>query len=268
VLNALGVVQLRRGSTAQTGRATSYFSQASQIDSTDADYFFNLGYAYWLEKDPAAAIYWLREAVRRAPADGDAHHVLGAALLQSGATAEAAREKELAQRLSARYEGSSSRPTSVDTVPRGLERLKDRLERPSARVDSIITSTGQRDQAELAAFHLEAARRAFAREADREAERELRRALYLSPYLSEAHLLMGRVHLRSGRTGEAIQAFKIALWSEDNVAGQLALAEAYLQAQNPALAKEAVDRALALDPSSTEARALASKIVGAKPPPK
>ena len=43
-----------------------------------------------------AAIYWLREAVRRDPGDGDAHFILGVALQQTGATAEATRERELA----------------------------------------------------------------------------------------------------------------------------------------------------------------------------
>ena len=258
VLNAIGIVQLRRGSTPQTGTAAYYFTQASQTDPSDADYFFNLGYAHWLDQDPPAAMYWLREAVRRAPEDGDAHLVLGAALQQTGATAEAARERELARRLSAR-----AIPATGDAVPRGLERLKDYLERASPTVDAIITSTGQRDQAELALFHLDAGRRAFTREADREAERELRRALYLSPYLAEAHLLLGRIHLRTRRTAEAIQAFKIALWSDETAAAHVALAEAYLQDKNVPAAKDEVDRALALDPDSTEARALRERL--AKP---
>jgi tetratricopeptide (TPR) repeat protein len=258
VLNALGVVQLRRGETAQSGTAAYYFSQASQVDPSDADYFFNLGYAHWLDKDPPAAVYWLREAVRRAPEDGDAHLVLGAALQQTGATAEATRERELAARLSSRAS------TAGDHVPRGLERLKDYLERPRTSVDAVITSAGQRDQAELAAFHLDAGRRAFVREADREAERELRRALYLSPYLAEAHLLLGRILLRTGRTAEAIQAFKIALWSEETAAGHVALAEAYVQDKNLSAAKEELDRALALDPNLVEARQLRDRLV--KPP--
>jgi tetratricopeptide (TPR) repeat protein len=264
VLNAMGVVQLRRGAPAPSGRATYFFSQASQTSPDDADYFFNLGYAYWIEKDVPAATYWLREAVRRDPADGDAHFVLSAALQHSGAVAEATRERELAQRLSSRY-NPTVKPTSGDPVPRGLERLKDHLARPGAAVDTIINATGQRDQAQLAAFHLDAGRRAFAREADTEAERELRRVLYLSPYEAEAHLMMGRIHLRSGRTQDAIQAFKIALWSQDSAAGHLALAEAYLKAQNRALAKEEVDRALALEPGSAAARALADKLGTAKP---
>jgi Flp pilus assembly protein TadD len=259
VLNALGVVQLRRGATSQTGRAVYYFSQASQVDPSDPDYFFNLGYGYWLDRDPPAAIYWLREAVRLDPADGEAHLVLAAALQQSGATAEATRERELAQRLSTNYEGSAARAAS-EPVPRGLERVKEFLDRPTGRVDSIITSAGQRDQTELAIHHLEAGRRAIARELDREAEQELRRALYLSPYLSEAHLLLGRVYLRVGRTADAVQAFKIALWSEETAAGHVALAEAYVAMQNLAAAKEEVARALALDPQSAEAIALRAKI--------
>lgn len=261
VLNALGVVQLRRGSTPQSGTAAYYFSQASQADPTDPDYFFNRGYAHWLDKDLPAAMYWLREVVRLSPTDGEAHYVLSAALQQSGATAEAARERELAVRLSASY--ADEPRAGADAVPRGLERLKEHLERPRATVDSILTSSGQRDQAELAKFHLDAGRRAYERDADREAERELRRALYLSPYLSDAHLLLGRVHLRTGRTADAIQAFKIALWSEDSAAGHVALAEAYLQSQNPTAAREEVDRALALDPASAGARALRDKL--AKP---
>ncbi len=101
--NAIGVAELRRATTLQPGRATYYFSQASELDPADGDLFFNLGYAYWLDKDPKAAIYWLREAVRRDPGDGDAHFILGVALQQTGATSEATRERELATRLSSKY---------------------------------------------------------------------------------------------------------------------------------------------------------------------
>jgi tetratricopeptide (TPR) repeat protein len=260
VLNAMGVVQLRRGATAQSGRAVFYFSQASQVDPSDADYFFNLGYGYWIDKDPPAAIYWLREAVRRDPTDGDAHLVLAAALQQTSATAEAARERELAQRLSPNM--PSAARAAVEPVPRGLERLKPYLDRPDGRVDALIASTGQRDQHELAVFHLERGRRAFAREADSEAEPELRRALFLSPYLAEAHLLLGRLHLRQGRTTDAIQSIKVSLWSEDTAAGRIALAEAFLAADDAASARPELDRALELDPTSSAARALRAKIKG------
>jgi Tfp pilus assembly protein PilF len=197
----------------------------------------------------------MREAVRRNPTEGEAHLVLAAALQQTGAATEAARERELAERLGATFSRASA-----DAVPRGLERLADHLDRSTRRLDSVLTSAGQRDQIELALFHLDNGRRAFEREADREAEQELRRALYLSPYLSEAQLLLGRVQLRNGRTSEAIQAFKIALWSEDTAKGHAALAEAYATAHNMAAAKEELDRALKIDPHSPEAKLLRAKI--------
>lgn len=262
VTNAIGVAELRRTATPPPGRATYYFSQASEIDPSDGDLFFNLGYAYWLDRDARAAIYWLREAVRRNPGDGDAHFILGVALQQTGATAEAARERELAIRLSSKYAGWDARTAAADPVPRGLERLAEELTPSAGRVDTILTSAGQRDQDALAAFHLDAGRRAFQREADREAIQELRRALYLRPYLAEAHLMLGRLHLRSGRAVEAVEALKIALWSEETVAAHVALAEAYLQTQDQAAARSEVERALALDPTAPDALALKARIGG------
>lgn len=263
VTNAIGVAELRRTATPVPGRATYYFSQASEIDPANGDLFFNLGYAYWIDRDPRATIYWLREAVRRNPADGDAHFILGTALHQTGATAEAARERELATRLSSKYVGWETRAVGGDPVPRGLERLAEELTPSATRVDTILTSAGQRDNDALAAFHLDAGRRAFQREADREAIQELRRALYLSPYLAEAHLLLGQLYLRGGRAEEAVEALKIALWSDETVPAHLALAEAYLVVQDTASARAEVDRALALDPQSEAAKALKAKIGGA-----
>ena len=262
IANAIGVIELRRAVTHQPGRATYHFSQASELDPTDGDLFFNLGYAYWLDKDANAAIYWLREAVRRDPADGDAHYILSVALQQTGATAEAARERELAERLSSKYKAWEAKATNAEPVPRGLERLVEELAPARARVDNLLNLAGQRDQEKLAAFHLDAGRRAFEREADREAILELRRAVYVSPYLAEAHLLLGRLYLRGGRASDAVEELKIALWSEATVPAHLALAEALLQVQDHAAARSEIERALALDPKSAEALAFKAKLGG------
>jgi tetratricopeptide (TPR) repeat protein/TolB-like protein len=262
VANAIGVAELRRATAPQPGRATYYFSEASELDPSDGDLFFNLGYSYWLDKDARASMYWLREAVRRDPGDGDAHFILGVALQQTGATAEAARERELAARLSSKYAGWESHPVAGDPVPKGLERLHEELIPTRGRVDNMLTTAGQRDQENLAAFHLDAGRRAFEREADREAIDEVRRALYLSPYLAEAHLLLGRLYLRGGRPAEAVEALKIALWSEETVAAHVALAEAFLQVQDQAAARVEVDRALAIDPKAADAMAVKAKLGG------
>jgi Tfp pilus assembly protein PilF len=254
--NNLGIVQIRRGSTAQTGTATFYLTKAADADPGDADYLFNLGYAYLLEHNQQGAVYWLREAVRRNPTDADAHYVLAAALQSSGSTVEAAREKELARQLSSRYE-ELERRTAADKlpVPKGLERVRAELDTDAGvRPEQTIVNSAQREQRELATFHLDRGRRLYEREEDREAMVELRRAVYLSPYEAQAHLLIGRIHLRGGRPQEAIDALKISIWGEDSAPARVALAEAYLKTNNAAAARAELERALALDPASADAQ--------------
>jgi tetratricopeptide (TPR) repeat protein len=258
--NNLGVVQIRRGWTAQTGKPAYFFDRAVEADPHDPDHYFNLGYAYALDTDPQAAIYWLRESVRRNPADAEAHFVLAAVLRSAGNTVEAAREQELARQLSADYENLSRRLADTGRVARGLERLKWRLEPFASRVEAAIATPAQRDQREMAAFHLERGRRFFDQQRDREALTELRRAVYLSPYQAEAHLLLGRLYLRTGSVTDAVGALKISIWSEDTAIARVALAEAYLQAGDPAAAREQAERALALAPDSADAKALLSRI--------
>ena len=253
-LNNLGVVQLRRGWTPQTGRPTYYFTQAAEADPDDPDYCFNLGYAYWVERDVPAALYWLREAVRRNRADGEAHFVLGQALALSGNKSEAVREKDLAKRLSSIFELWDRLP-AAETVPKGLERVKHDVELPhSRRLEVTLLASEQRDQQELARFYLDRGRRLFEQENDREAIADLDRALYLSPYLAEAHLLVGRVHLRNGRASEAVESLKISIWSAETAEAHVVLAQAYLQSSDLAAARAEAERALVLAPASAEAR--------------
>jgi tetratricopeptide (TPR) repeat protein len=266
VLNNLGVVQLRRAAAPQKERASDFFTRAVHLDPDHPDYYFNLGYAFWAEKNGQAAISWLREAVRRNPADGEAHAVLGAALQAAGSTTEAARERELATQLSSAVAEWAKRPAGNEAVPRGLERLEESFSVATLRrADFGLLASGQQDQKELAAFHLDRGRRFFEQGTDREAEAELRRTLFLSPYQAEAHLLMGRLHLRTGRTTDAIDAFKISLWSEETVAAHLALAEAYLQTRNFDAGRVEAQRALAMAPNAAEAKDLLNKLRPATP---
>ena len=260
VLNNLGVVQLRRNAPPQTGLPTYYFTKAADADPNDPDYVFNLGYAYWSNRDTQATIYWLREAVRLRPADGVAHYILGTALASAGSAAESAREKELARRLSSEFAQWDKRPP-VDQIPKGLERVKTDVELPHVRqIVAKIGNAEQRDQQELARFYLDGARRLYDREDDREAAAELDRALYLSPYLAEAHLLLGRIHLRNGRIRESIDAFKISLWSAETAEAHAALGEAYRQNQDATAARTEAERALAMNPALAEAKALLARL--------
>jgi tetratricopeptide (TPR) repeat protein len=261
-LNNLGIVQIRRGATPQAGAATFYLTKAAEADPGDADYLFNLGYAYLLDGNAQGAIYWLREGLRRDPADPDAHYVLAAALQGSGSGVEAGREKALARQLSSRYEELERRAAADKLpVPRGLERMRTDPDTPGGlSSEQTIVNSAQRDQRELATFHLDRGRRLYEREADGEAMVELRRAVYLSPYEAQAHLLIGRIHLRAGRPQEAVNALKISIWSEDTAAARIALAHAYLKLQNTGAARIELDRALALDPASADAKRMLAEI--------
>jgi tetratricopeptide (TPR) repeat protein len=260
--NDLGVVQVKRGGTPQSGKPTYFFTKATEARADESDYFFNLGYAYWLDKDVQAAIYWLREAVRRNPADGDAHFVLGAALLAAGSQTEAAREKELARQLSSKYEEWTKRQAATgEAVPRGLERLALDLETfGGQRLDSALLNSAQREQRELAAFHLQRGRRLFESEQNREALAELHKAVYLSPYEAEPHLLIGRIYLRTGRPREAIDALRVSIWSQETAAARVALGQALLDTSETDAARTEAQRALQLDPASADAKSLLSKI--------
>ena len=262
----LGVIQLRRAAAPEDGRATYFFNKAMQLEAS-ADAAFNLGYAYWRDEDYQAALYWLREAVRRDTGDADAHFVLAATLDATGAGTEAARERELARRLSGEYEGTPDRPAPT-TVPADLERVAEYLRRPGAgRAESLLNATEQREQREMASFHLERGKRFFEKEDDRSALAELRRAIYLSPYQAEAHLLVGRIQLRAGRIDDAIEALKISLWSGETAEAHVALGEAYLQSRDVPQAQAEARRALELAPGRADAEQLLARATAASSTP-
>jgi tetratricopeptide (TPR) repeat protein len=262
LFNNLGVVQLRRGATPEAGTSSYYLTKAADADGGDPDYLFNLGYAYVIERNYQGAVYWLREALRRNPADADAHFALAGALQASGSAVEAARERDLARHLSEGFQELERRAAEDRLpVPKGLERVRTNLaEGRGFRPDRMLGDSAQREQRELAAFHLDRGTRLAEREQDGEALVELRRAVYLSPYEAQAHLLIGRIHLRGGRPQEAADALKISIWSEDSVAAHLALAEAYLRMKNAAAARVEIQRALLLDPSNAEAKRMLAEI--------
>ena len=132
--------------------------------------------------------------------------------------------------------------------------------RAGLRPEQTIVNTAQREQQDLASFHLDRGKRLFDREEDRQALAELRRTVYLSPYEAQAHLLIGRIHLRAGQTTDAVDALKISIWSRDSAAARIALAEAYLRQQNPSAARTELESALALEPESAEAKRLLASI--------
>ena len=192
-------------------------------------------------------------------ANGDAHLVMSAVLMSSSKTVEAQRELDLAKQLGTRPDASTLAVTT--RIPPGLERLRTDLDvAPADRVDANIANPAQRDQRETAAFHLDQGRALFDAERDREATSELRRAIYLAPYEDLPHILLGKIYLRGGRLTEAIDEFKVAIWCRETADARVALAGALLESGDKDAAKREAERALVLDPSSAEAKAILKKI--------
>lgn len=267
--NNMGVVQVRRPQPHTGGTPAYYFNRASELDPEAADHFFNLGYAYWLAGDMPAAIYWLREVVRRRPGDGEAHYVLGAALQSSGAAPEASRERDLALRLSSRYAEWDKRAAADKAsrgVPRGLERLSDALEGSPVQVDSALVQAAQQEHRQLARFHYDRGMRLVEQQQDREAATEFRKSIYLSPYAAETHLALGQVLMRSGRLRDAVESLTISLWSAESVETRLLLADALLSLGEAEAALPHAERAVALAPEHARAQALLDRARAAVAP--
>ena len=248
--------QLRRGGHPQSGTAGLLLHKAAEADPGRSGLRSSTsGTRTGGEHDPQAAIYWLREAVRRNPADGDAHFVLGAALAGQGTPPRRARERELARRLSSTYEQWDKRP-AADAVPKDLERVKNDVELPHAGVsDERVTATGQRDQAELATFYLDRGRRAVpAGQRSRGDRRAGSRALPVA--LSGRGAPAARPHLilRNGQTREAIDALKISLWSAETRRRRM-----------PCSARRTAGEGLTAGARRGRARARARSVVGGGP---
>jgi tetratricopeptide (TPR) repeat protein len=184
----------------------SYFGEGIMLDGSDPDLFFNLGYAFWLDRDMPGAVHWLREAVRRNPADDEAHYVLGVALQASGSAAEAAREKELARQLSSTHAEWEAKQPGVNTAPRGLERLK-LTSTPDACASMRPSSPPNMDQRAVAAFHRP--RRACSRPSAMKKPSPNCAALYSSRPTSQAHFLW-RIICAPAVLQDAIDALTIA----------------------------------------------------------
>ncbi len=254
--SALGVVQLRRGADADGPSATTLFRRAVDQAPEQTEYLFNLGYAYALAQDTSSALFWLRQAVRFDAADGAAHLVMSSLLASTGRSVEAKRELDLATLLGG---GGGAAGAPPRQVPSGLERLPGALDEAAERRVLTNGNAMQREQQEVADFHLKEGRRLFEAKRDREAIDALRRAIYLSPYQDEPHLLLGRLYERAGRLPEATDEFKVAIWCRESVEARLALGTALLAAGEKAAARAQAERVLAMRPDSPEGKALLAR---------
>ena len=166
--------------SAPGGKAMAFFGEAVGVDGADAD-VLQRRLCQLVRRQPQGAIQWLREAVRRNPADDAAHYVLVWRCRRRGIW-----WKPLARRswrgAHVRYAEWEAKGAGSDVMPRGLERVKLDIDMPaSLRVEAALGVAGQRDQRAIATFHLDNGRRLFQDGRDEEAIAELRRTIFQQP---------------------------------------------------------------------------------------
>jgi len=114
VYNNLGAAEARRNNAAA---AISSFQKALEGDSSDPDYHFNLGYAYWLsgKYDEAAASF--RNTLDRNERDTEATILLGRALMRDGPRPGETR-LEARERIKTNYEETAYRQLQAELESR------------------------------------------------------------------------------------------------------------------------------------------------------
>jgi tetratricopeptide (TPR) repeat protein len=245
--NNLGIALLRTGNMEN---AIEAFEKAVELEPEGFTYLFNLGWANWRAGKGRAALRWAREAVGRNPEDAEAHFLLSAAAASQALPEEADTERELATALSP--ELADVDPSTVE----GLERIANRLP-PLSGVAPMEVSG---DTVDPAGETLEDARAHRADGRLEEAVRELQQALYLKPHWVEARLELAEIYREAGELERAVGEYRVALWDDETAATHLRLAEVYLEMGEQAEARAHAERALELEPGSSEAQNLLEEL--------
>lgn len=234
---------LLRGGTGEL-KASDVLRKALELSPTATDIDFNLAWALLLESDPEAAVFHLRAVIREEPLDARARLVLAWALGKAGRAAEAQQEWKGVLAMNPSYQGL----TNPD--------LTRRFERVMASERLLVVDRGTRSQAEVAAGLIGRAERLSSSGDASGAQRELTRAAYLDPYAPRIHLLLARAHRSGGDKEKAVNEYRMALWSREDPAVHLELAQLLQEMGRATEAKAEAQRVIEIDPGNELARKL------------
>lgn len=234
VWNNLGVARARQD---KWHEAAAAWQHAQALDPAEPDYGFNLGLAALRNQDPATAVRFFRETLRRKPDDAEARGALVTALERGGRLTEAAAER-------AALPGAVAPPAlRAKTALNGSGLASGR--RPTAR-----------HRAAHLQLHLARGRDFLATGKLAEAQREFSEAVFLAPESAEAHVALADIHERAGRLDDAIRECRAALWSRDDANLRVRLARIYMGRNLASEARAELRAAIKLEPEHAEARRL------------
>lgn len=244
VLNNLGLAVLRDPAPSPV-KASDVLRRALALDPESVDLAFNLAWCLLAEDDAAGAAFQLKNLTQVVPLDKHTRVVLAWALRRAGRDTEADRQWQAVVALAPVYE-----TLVLPDLSRRFERIQ-RSERP------FELARESRSDAQVAASLYMKAQRLFDGGDVPSALAEATRAGYLDPYNRSIHLLLARLHRARGDGEQALNEFRMALWSEDDAAVRVEVAGLLKEMGRPAEARAEAARALALAPGNEAARKFA-----------
>ncbi len=232
VYNDLGVVAARRGKN-----ATEYFSKAVEADPNDPDYHFNLALALYHSGDSAGVARQVAEVLRLRPNDSEARSLLDMASGKPG------NGRIPLERIKRNYDETSFRQLALE--------IQNATEARLAKADPRTH----------AAYHVERGNDFLSRHFIADAEKEFREAIVLDPTSAAAHAGLAAVLERSNELEGARKELAAAMKLQPTAFAYLVEARLEMRENRLGAAATAVERALALQPSNSDALALQRTIV-------
>lgn len=251
VYNNLGVVDARRG---RRPAAVEYFAKAVAADPSDPDYRFNLAVALFKNGDAAGAARQLKEELQRRPTDAEARSLLEminrGVTLPPGASAVAL---------------NPAPPATVSQPRIPIERIKRNYDEASYRqleleINNLAAQGLVKTDSRSPTSHLERGRQLLAKNANTEAVHEFRQAAASDGNSAAAHAGLAEALQKTGDSANARAEAQTSLHLQPNASAYLVLARLALQQNQIQPATEAVEKALALDPTNAAGLALKREI--------
>lgn len=249
VYNNLGVVEGRRGKTAQEAQ---YLQKAVDADPRDADYRFNYAVALYKLGNTAGAAREIKEALALRPGDTEAQAFAAQLGARGAASPQKAAQQAPLERIKANYDENSFRQLAMEIYNAQEVRLA-KLPPP-----------------EHAAAHVARGEELLARGFAGEAEKDFREAVLLDPTNAAAHAGLARC-LESTDPAHARQEAEASLRLAPGAGAHLVLARLDLEENNLQGAGQHTAAALRLDPGSEQAQQLQQQIaarLAEKAPPR
>jgi tetratricopeptide (TPR) repeat protein len=251
VLYLNGIVERSVGDFAQ---AKTYLEQAVALDPNFFNSRFNLGMVDVFLKDWQGAKENLEKAIALGAPQPEVHFELAKALRGMGDAPGAMQEIQLYQKLKKADDDATQAALSAGQGDRDMD---------AGKIDEALRHYRDAVQAkpDSAAYHYKLAV-ALHRSGDTAGEREqLDQAIKIDPKMAGAHNALGFLLSRSGDADGAVQHFREAVdaapeWPEAwiNLAAELAVQGHFEEA------RQAVAKALQLDPANTQAKELSDQL--------